>query len=536
MAEGRFQLTEQLEGGIAAAVHLAYDTDHNTWVAVRTAVRPPDPEWDARARVEAAVMETIASDAVLKGTLHRLPDGAALVLPLARGGTMQDWLERNGSMPPMMAVMALVQLADGVHALHEAGFTHCDLGLSAAKVMETGEVLLGSFDFIQAVDGPQSIEQDVAALGVTLYTATTGHTPASTASMEHDDLHPALLKIVERATGLKGEPYPSAMELGLALVEAAAHLDPVPSYIPGLPDRLIELPAAPGEEITDQSEPESERAMSFTPSPAVMREEARGTPSALPYRMAVHERSTRDDIIARMRAKEVGEGEDDDLPAWAAPTPTPAKERSYTITPEPISPRVNSDEETTDITDTSKLAELETPDRLKGPLERSLAVKRGGVDVVSVGIRVLAAAIIITSVFSVFGVYLGSITVAEREAIARQRGTSLTNALNAEQMIVQELRSLGHPAAPELERLFFAFKDTPGGTTEKIDSALLFAHTLEREWGDAARTGSGAKTESRIRRVVEATEIYNDGVAEWDAASRSLLGGLSIAVGAAQGP
>jgi hypothetical protein len=128
--EGRFKLIRHLGGGGMAEVFLAEQVSLGRQVALKVLKRDlsAQPAMGERFRREAQLLSTVDHPSVVRvidfETNKR--DGTVLVLELAEGETLEKAL-RMGPFEPKRAIRILLQLAEGLAAVHERGIIHRDL-------------------------------------------------------------------------------------------------------------------------------------------------------------------------------------------------------------------------------------------------------------------------------------------------------------------------------------------------------------------------------------------------------------------------
>ncbi len=127
---GRFKLIRHLGGGGMAEVFLAEQVSLGRQVALKVLKRDlsSQPAMGERFRREAQLLSTVDHPSVVRvidfETNKR--DGTVLVLELAEGETLESAL-RMGPFEPRRAIRILLQLAEGLAAVHERGIIHRDL-------------------------------------------------------------------------------------------------------------------------------------------------------------------------------------------------------------------------------------------------------------------------------------------------------------------------------------------------------------------------------------------------------------------------
>ena len=192
---GKFQLTRRLGAGGTGAVYLARDVGLDRDVAVKTLVGVTaarlsglKPEARAMARVTHPAVAQIYGVEFWRGR-------SFLVVEFLGGGTLADRLRRGPVAEPQAAAIATA-LADGLAALHGAGYVHGDvkpsnIGFTAdgtpklldfglARVVNDATVAGGTLRYLspEVLDGrPADESDDVWSLCVVLYEVVTGEHP-----------------------------------------------------------------------------------------------------------------------------------------------------------------------------------------------------------------------------------------------------------------------------------------------------------------------------------------------------------------------
>ncbi|MGV3620951.1 MAG: serine/threonine protein kinase [Archangium sp.] len=127
---GRFKLIRHLGGGGMAEVYLAEQISLKRNVALKVLKRDlsAQPAMGERFRREAQILSTVDHPNVVRvidfETNKR--DGTVLVLELADGLTLEQAL-KDGPFEPRRGMRVLLQLAEGLSAVHERGIIHRDL-------------------------------------------------------------------------------------------------------------------------------------------------------------------------------------------------------------------------------------------------------------------------------------------------------------------------------------------------------------------------------------------------------------------------
>jgi hypothetical protein len=128
--QGRFKLLRHLGGGGMSEVYLAEQVSLGRPVALKVLKRDlgAQPTMRDRFRREAQLLSTVAHPAVVRVIDFETnpTDGTVLVLEYAEGETFEQAL-RPGPFEPMRAVKVLLQLAEGLAAIHDKGIIHRDI-------------------------------------------------------------------------------------------------------------------------------------------------------------------------------------------------------------------------------------------------------------------------------------------------------------------------------------------------------------------------------------------------------------------------
>ena len=172
ISRGRYQLARRLGEGGMAGVYLAWDTRLRVWRAIKV-LFPQYARKEAvrkRFEVEAHTMARLEHPNLVRvydvGSVGGLP---YLVMELVDGGTLYDWVRQYGEMSPKLACNAILQVAAGVRATHEAGVVHRDVKPQNVLISPTNRCKLTDFGI--ALQDDSSLTKTGMAMGTVGYMA-----------------------------------------------------------------------------------------------------------------------------------------------------------------------------------------------------------------------------------------------------------------------------------------------------------------------------------------------------------------------------
>jgi serine/threonine protein kinase len=275
LAGGRYFLSEPIGEGGMAVVYRAYDRRLAVWRAIKVL----NPKYSTSRRVkerfdaEAQTMALLEHPNIVRVyDVGSVGDVSYIVMELVQGGSLVDWLEHHGAMPPGLALSAIDQVCHGVSAAHAKGVIHRDLKPHNVLVTLDGTCRITDFGIARVGDSDQSKTKtgavmgtwgymapeqrndakgvderaDVYALAATLFTLVTNRIPMDLFAADRDKsmfagVPPDLFGVLTKATEYHRENrYRNVEEFRLALVEVASRL---PADPPGTPSIVSRRPA-----------------------------------------------------------------------------------------------------------------------------------------------------------------------------------------------------------------------------------------------------------------------------------------------------
>ncbi|MBX2801359.1 MAG: serine/threonine protein kinase, partial [Myxococcales bacterium] len=255
----------------------AFDARLKQWRAVKVLAANFIDDEHVRARFEheAEAMARLSHRNLLRVVDIDIDGGTPfIVMELARGGAITDWLKRHGVMPARQAIQVVMQACDGLAHAHGLGVVHRDVKPHNLLISDDGRILLTDFGIAQLAESismtqtgsvmgtfaymapeqrndAKSVDgrADVYALGATLFTILTLRTSAELFFAEaRDEIlepvdEPLRDVILEACRYDRDERIGSVLALKAKLAEVMERLPDVPC--PPLTDAILPLPERP---------------------------------------------------------------------------------------------------------------------------------------------------------------------------------------------------------------------------------------------------------------------------------------------------
>ncbi len=177
---GRYQVLQTLGRGGYGAVYEAFDLEWKTRLALKTLQRM-DPDALLRFKAEFRSLQDLEHPNLVHLGELTCSDGVwFFTMELIDGTDFFDWIRPIAERVGAIAVRkldeqrlrsALVQLVDGLVAVHASGRVHCDIKPSNIRVEPNGRVVLLDFGLVTAVMPSHIAVQTEAVLGTPSYMA-----------------------------------------------------------------------------------------------------------------------------------------------------------------------------------------------------------------------------------------------------------------------------------------------------------------------------------------------------------------------------
>ena len=236
---GQYEIVERLGGGGMAVVYRAVQQPLGREVALKALSSElfQDEGFVKRFETEAKTLAKLDHPNILPIYDFEVLDGNAfLTMPLIRGGTLRDILNR-GPMEPLVAWRYLREIGDGLQHAHDAGIVHRDLKPTNVLIHGDGRAMLADFGLARGAGQPTHLTTIGLAIGTPGYMA-----PEQV--MGHDvdkraDIYAMGVLTFEMLTGRLPFAGTNRMEVAYATVNS-----PIPSAVKlnaNLPDELDQL-------------------------------------------------------------------------------------------------------------------------------------------------------------------------------------------------------------------------------------------------------------------------------------------------------
>jgi serine/threonine protein kinase len=236
---GQYEIVERLGGGGMAVVYRAVQQPLGREVALKALSSElfQDEGFVKRFETEAKTLAKLDHPNILPIYDFEVLDGNAfLTMPLIRGGTLRDILNR-GPMEALVAWRYLREIGDGLQHAHDAGIVHRDLKPTNVLIHADGRAMLADFGLARGAGQPTHLTTIGLAIGTPGYMA-----PEQV--MGHDvdkraDIYAMGVLTFEMLTGRLPFAGTNRMEVAYATVNS-----PIPSAVKlnaNLPDELDQL-------------------------------------------------------------------------------------------------------------------------------------------------------------------------------------------------------------------------------------------------------------------------------------------------------
>ena len=264
----RYQDVRPIGAGALTTVLRAWDREANRAVAIKVPIGPlaHDRTFLLRLEREHAALARFAHPNVAR--LLAVERGGAtgfIVVELVVGTSLARMLAARGPMAPAHAARLAATLCAVLAAAHSQGIAHGHLTAGNVLLAADGQLKLTDFRVAKAAEPMPSVPDpaaDLRALGRLVAAMLTGREPAEGEPIRLQPTVPAeLAAIVSRAAG-RGEPYPSAAEIGRDLDRFLATIHP------GAVRTAPRAPSAPSGGAASPVAPVDSRSTVLVASPA----------------------------------------------------------------------------------------------------------------------------------------------------------------------------------------------------------------------------------------------------------------------------
>ncbi len=231
-----YELTEVLGEGGFGTVYRAFQPLVKREVAIKVilAEYANRPEFVRRFETEAQVIAQLEHLHIIPlYDFWRDPSGAYLVMRLLRGGNLEQWLKKNGSMPVPQALHMLDQVASALSLAHQTGVVHGDIKPANILLDNSNNAYLSDFGIATNIK-QQGGDMDTIITGTPAYM-----TPEQIQKGEltpATDIYSLALLMFELLTGKTA--YQANSFSSFVLQHLTAQIPDITSVLPSLPKKL----------------------------------------------------------------------------------------------------------------------------------------------------------------------------------------------------------------------------------------------------------------------------------------------------------
>ncbi len=166
----QYTICRELARGASGTVFAAIDPQTNTQVAIKY-IRSTDAQVLRRVEREARAISQVRHPNVISIlSVETSVDGRLfLVMPLASGNSLAELIQAPQDLPFEKSVSIIMQIADGLTAVHDKGLIHRDIKPSNIMVNANGDACLTDFGLAAFVDEESSLTGTDVLVGTPSY-------------------------------------------------------------------------------------------------------------------------------------------------------------------------------------------------------------------------------------------------------------------------------------------------------------------------------------------------------------------------------